>query len=87
VGLSRREVEPLWDSTDLARGLPADERAQLVLAGRRLAKLPLTLREPWVLRFVEGCTLEEVAEVCGCSLATAKRRLVEAQARLDGGGP
>jgi len=83
--LAAREEEPLWDARELARGLPADEQAQLVLAGKRLAALPLSLREPWVLRHVEGLKLEEIAEVCGCSLATTKRRLVEAQQRIAGG--
>jgi RNA polymerase sigma-70 factor (ECF subfamily) len=39
-------------------------------------------RSAWVLRHVEGHTLVEVAEVCGCSLATAKRRVAAAQRAL-----
>ena len=32
-------------------------------------------RLAWTLRHVEGMTLPEVAQHCGCSLATAKRRI------------
>jgi RNA polymerase sigma-70 factor (ECF subfamily) len=35
-------------------------------------------RVPWVLRHVEGESLERVAELCECSLATAKRRISKA---------
>jgi RNA polymerase sigma-70 factor (ECF subfamily) len=40
-------------------------------------------RIAFCLRHVEGMKLEEVARACGCSLATAKRRVASAQARLD----
>lgn len=35
-------------------------------------------RVPWTLHVVEGMTLPEVAEHCGVSLATVKRRIAEA---------
>jgi RNA polymerase sigma-70 factor (ECF subfamily) len=35
-------------------------------------------RVAWVLRYVEGEALEEVARLCDCSLATAKRRITAA---------
>ena len=37
----------------------------------------------FVLRFVEGRSLAETAELCGCSLATIKRRLQRARARFE----
>lgn len=78
------EDSSLWDSRELSFGLAADERAELVFAGRRLAGLPMSLREPWVLRFVEGFSLEEISDICGCSLATTKRRLEQAQRGIEG---
>jgi RNA polymerase sigma-70 factor (ECF subfamily) len=36
-------------------------------------------RAAWVLRYVEGYALEEVAILCRCSLATAKRRINKAR--------
>ena len=40
-------------------------------------------RLAWSLRYVEGEKLEQVAEHCGCSLATAKRRISAAHARIQ----
>jgi RNA polymerase sigma-70 factor (ECF subfamily) len=47
-----------------------------------LACLPSEQRIAWSLRHVEGHALEEVAGACGCSLATAKRRIAAADARV-----
>lgn len=59
-----------------------DQRAELALIDRALARMPLKLRTPWVLRFVVGQPLDEVAVACECSLATVKRRLAEAEAQV-----
>lgn len=47
-----------------------------------LRELATADRIAWSLRVVEGLTLEEVAEACGCSLATAKRRIASARDQL-----
>lgn len=47
-----------------------------------LDKLPADERIVFVLRFIDGKALEEVASVCACSLATVKRRLQQAQSRF-----
>jgi RNA polymerase sigma-70 factor, ECF subfamily len=47
-----------------------------------LEKLPVELRIAWVLRYVQSETVEHVAELCGWSLSTAKRRIQAAQARV-----
>jgi RNA polymerase sigma-70 factor (ECF subfamily) len=44
-----------------------------------LDRLPPRLRVPWVLARLEGETLADVARACGVSLATAKRRVAEAE--------
>ncbi len=44
-----------------------------------LGKLPADQRIPFALRFIEGMELVEVADACGVSLATVKRRLSRAQ--------
>lgn len=56
---------------------PADE---LYAALDRLSD---KLRVPWFLARIEGEKLEHVAVACGVSLATVKRRISQAQARLD----
>lgn len=48
-----------------------------------LEKLAPERRIPWTLHQVEGMTLPEVAEACGVSLATVKRRIAEAGALLE----
>jgi RNA polymerase sigma-70 factor (ECF subfamily) len=55
------------------------------LAGNieRVMSLPDELRTPWVLKHVEGRTLEDVAQQCDCSLSTVQRRLQAATGRLQ----
>jgi len=57
-------------------------RAQLAALGRVLESLPPAQRIAWSLRCIEGATLDEVAAACGCSLATAKRRIAAAWERV-----
>jgi RNA polymerase sigma-70 factor (ECF subfamily) len=63
--------------------LPPDQRLQLARLDRALCNLPSELRLAWMLRYVEGCGLSEIAETSGCSLATVKRRIARADARLE----
>jgi RNA polymerase sigma-70 factor (ECF subfamily) len=60
-----------------------EQRAELARLDRKLARLPAAQRLAWMLRHVEGCTLDEVAEQCGCSLASAKRWLDKAERQLQ----
>jgi RNA polymerase sigma-70 factor (ECF subfamily) len=50
---------------------------------RALDKLPARERVPWTLRYVAGEGVSEVATLCGCSLATAKRRIARAHEKLN----
>jgi RNA polymerase sigma-70 factor (ECF subfamily) len=61
-----------------APGVHPEASAELALLDRALGRLRADLRIAWMLRHVEGLELTEAASVCGCSLATLKRRLVEA---------
>jgi RNA polymerase sigma-70 factor (ECF subfamily) len=58
-------------------------RAELSLLSRALERISAGERIAWMLRHVEGLSLEEVAHECDCSLATAKRRIAAAQERVD----
>lgn len=49
---------------------------------RILRDIDTDLRVTWMLRMVEGCELSEIAELCGCSVATVKRRLATAKERI-----
>ena len=56
-----------------------EARAELAQVYALLRTMPADDRIAWTLRQVEHHRLETVAELCGCSLATAKRRILRAQ--------
>jgi RNA polymerase sigma-70 factor (ECF subfamily) len=58
-------------------------RALLAQVYALLQTLPADERIAWTLRHVERHRLESVAELAGCSLATAKRRIARAQDFLE----
>jgi RNA polymerase sigma-70 factor (ECF subfamily) len=49
---------------------------------RVLDRLPVEERVVFALRFIEGMEVAEVANACGVSLSTVKRRLGKASARF-----
>lgn len=63
----------------------ADDRAAVIQLFSILDRLPVNYRLAWSLRHLEGAELREVAEACGCSLATAKRWIGAAQDAITGG--
>jgi RNA polymerase sigma-70 factor, ECF subfamily len=65
-----------------APGLNPEEFAELALVDRQLGRMRTELRIAWVLRRVDELELTEVAAVIGCSLATAKRRITEADRQM-----
>jgi RNA polymerase sigma-70 factor, ECF subfamily len=65
------------------QGLSPEKRALLARVYEILDGMPVDQRLAWTLRYVEGEKLEQVAERCSCSLATAKRRIAAAQAHLQ----
>jgi RNA polymerase sigma-70 factor (ECF subfamily) len=81
LGLDRSLADArLADLADPAAG--PEVHAELTRLDDVLARLAPRDRVAWMLRYVEGCELGEVAASCGCSLATAKRRIAAAQARV-----
>jgi RNA polymerase sigma-70 factor (ECF subfamily) len=63
----------------------AEGRAHAAAVYRILDGLRPDARIAWIMHRVEDEPLERVAEVCGCSRATAHRRIVLAQAALEKG--
>ena len=61
---------------------PPEVRAELGKVARLLATLPPATRIAWMLRYVEGHSLEDAAGHAGCSLATLKRRVAAASHAL-----
>ena len=84
--LARRRLRR-WYAAKLAELSP---RASDPRDGRRvedlydaLDRVPAKLRIVWILGRVGAMPLQEIAEVCEISLATVKRRLAEADTRLE----
>lgn len=82
LGLDRTEEDAPFESL-AAEGITAEEAAELGAIDALLTTLPVEQRIAWVLRHVEGESLEDVARACSCSLATAKRRIAAAEARVS----
>jgi len=80
----RRRLFVLLESQPESADQPADPNAQLFVRScyRILDSMSTTDRLVFVLQIVEGYTLPEIADACGCSLATVKRRLARAKARF-----
>jgi len=60
-----------------------EDRAALRELFAVLDAMPVNLRVAWSLRYMHEETVEIVAELAGCSLATAKRRIAAAQERIN----
>lgn len=78
IGLDRGDYDVTLAET-ASNELGLEERAELARLDAWIATMPTELRVAWMLRHVEGWSLEEVSEACGCSLATAKRRITAAE--------
>jgi RNA polymerase sigma-70 factor, ECF subfamily len=88
--LRRRRIARLmglaetWDPSWLsAPEADPEQRALLQQVYRLLDDFPPNERIAWSLRYLQGEKLEDVAALCGCSLATAKRRIGVVQAVLE----
>jgi RNA polymerase sigma factor (sigma-70 family) len=85
---ARRRKRERRSSGPVAWFAAVDDRLDAQEATRMLAELPLELREVVVARLWGGLTFAEVAELVGCSLATAQRRyeagLTQLRERLEG---
>jgi RNA polymerase sigma-70 factor (ECF subfamily) len=60
-----------------------EQRAEISIVYGALAKMPADERIVWVLRTVDGETLESIADSLGCSLSTVQRRFRAAQAFME----
>ncbi len=58
------------------------DRVLIARVYRALDLLSVDERMAWALRHLEGEKMDQVAQLCGCSLSTAKRRVESAHARM-----
>lgn len=80
-GLDRGDDDATLAAHALEGSRP-DLAAELREIDRALEGLSVASRSAWILHRVEGWTLEETADALSVSLATAKRRLSEADVRI-----
>jgi RNA polymerase sigma-70 factor (ECF subfamily) len=78
IGEDDRPPAPLVDG-----GSNPVDRLLLGAVYEVLDSMPVDDRVAFVLHHIEGEKLEEVAQICRCSLATAKRRIARAQQAID----
>jgi RNA polymerase sigma-70 factor, ECF subfamily len=81
LGLDRKSGDISLESLADERA-SADARVELRWLDRALSALDDKTRIAWMLRHVEGLSLDETAAACDCSLATVKRRIASADARV-----
>jgi len=65
-----------------SRDLTGEARAELALIDRVLRRVSTAERVAWMLRYVEGMSLDEISATCECSLATTKRRILVVNTRV-----
>lgn len=78
----RLDDVPTYEEVADRTASPSD-RVLLAQIYSVLDGLPVNERLAWTLRQVEGESLDRVALLCGCSLATAKRRVAAAQRAIE----
>lgn len=66
----------------VASGASPEARAEVSQLYAKLERLPALERVVWVLRHLEGDSLDEIAVLCACSKSTVQRRLRAADAVL-----
>jgi RNA polymerase sigma-70 factor (ECF subfamily) len=85
--MSRYQQADLESSLEVPCDAPSPElSADASGTMKRLLGLPPELRQAWMIKHVEGATLNAVAERCGCSMSTAQRRIRLASLRILGPG-
>jgi RNA polymerase sigma-70 factor (ECF subfamily) len=80
--LGLRRPEPIDFDGLISATAPPDVETELRAVYRLVNELPTTTRVAFVLRRVEGLKHDEIAQALGLSLATVKRRILEAERLL-----
>jgi len=60
-----------------------EEQAHVASTYRMVQRMPIGQRVVWILRYIEGETLDAIAELCNCSKTTVQRRLRAAERTLE----
>lgn len=81
LGMYHREPDLPLDAL-VSEELGPDVRVEVRKLADGLEALPSGLRVAWLLRNIEGYSLQEAADATECSIATVKRRISHATERL-----
>jgi RNA polymerase sigma-70 factor, ECF subfamily len=88
--LSRRRLKGFLGLDDVPdyrkvadNGASPEDRDLLARIYETLDGVPVKDRVAWSLRYMDQESLEDVAKICSCSLATAKRRISAAKKEID----
>lgn len=73
------ELEPMAVDPSLT----PEQIADVKRAYRALGRFPAQERVVWILRHIEGESLERMAQLCDCSKSTVQRRLRAAEERFE----
>jgi len=79
----RRMMFAFWSADYGPRSSDPRDRAPVDDLYDALSRVPAELRIPWVLHRVEHLSLPETARACEVSLATVKRRIADAEDRIE----
>ena len=79
----RRMMFAFWTVDFSPRASDPRDRAAVDDLYDALARVPADVRIPWVLHRIEHLSLPETAAACEVSLATVKRRIADAEERLE----
>jgi RNA polymerase sigma-70 factor, ECF subfamily len=79
----RRALFAFWAADFAPRASDPRDRQPVDELYDALGRIPEDLRIPWVLHRVEQMSLPETAVACEVSLATVKRRIADAEERLE----
>jgi RNA polymerase sigma-70 factor (ECF subfamily) len=80
---SLEELPP--DARLVEEAATPEEKALVALTYRLVERLPVRQRVVWVLKHIQGETLEAIAILCGVSRKTVQRRLRAAEEALEEG--
>jgi RNA polymerase sigma-70 factor (ECF subfamily) len=73
------------DAVLTAPGASPDETAEVARIYRMLERLPAEQRVVWILRHIEGASLDDLVALTKCSKSTVQRRLRAAQQEIERG--
>lgn len=79
---ARACVAASWPILSPCESATPEQVLELARLAQILAALPDEQRAAWVLRYVEGHKLKQIATLCECCVATAKRRIAAADVHI-----